>query len=190
MVYNCKANLSEERHRNRNIATFCQWSTSTSSTPTHTNPVLNTPPQPKRRNERARRRESEMEGGNPHKPSHVSGRATCFTYETHLSPFNSHEIVQEAVIAMGGTRRKWCGTARGAITENPSLHPGHSFGVLPLWKHTLSPPGVKESRLSPLISPFVPCLLTGMVGLILSKYNAAVARCITNRQAGLDLSGL
>ncbi len=66
----------------------------------------NTPPQPrpKRRNERERGRERERrrEGGDPHKPAHVSASATCFTYETHLSPFNSHEIAQEAVIANGG----------------------------------------------------------------------------------------
>lgn len=65
------------------------------------------PPQPrtqetKRESKEARGRDGEREGGNSHKPSHVSARATCFTYETHLSPFNSHEIVQEEVIAKGG----------------------------------------------------------------------------------------
>lgn len=33
-------------------------------------------------------------------------------------------------LLQGRARRKWCGTARGTITENPSLHPGHGFWIV------------------------------------------------------------
>lgn len=89
------------------------------------------------------------------KPSHGSARATCLTYETHLSLFNSHEIMQEDVIAKGEREVSDVEQLEGPLQRIPHYTLVTALEYYPC-ENTPLPPGaeVKESRLSHLICSF------------------------------------
>lgn len=134
MVYNCRANLPEERHRNWTIATSGQWS---KPTPTLTQET-------KREREGAKGRDGGREGFHT---NHLTSQQElpAFHMKHTFLPLIPMKSCRKRLLQRG-KRRKWCGTATGAITENPSLHPGYSFGVLPLWKYTLTPGWISQSE--------------------------------------------
>lgn len=143
------------------------------------------PPQPrtqetKRESKEARGRDGEREGGNPHKPSHVSARATCFTYETHLSPFNSHEIVQEEVIAKGDEEEVMWNGQRGHYRESLITPWLRLWSITPVKIHSHPWVDKSERRLSHLISPLCAWSLDRHGSVNLSTY-AALARCTTEQ---------
>lgn len=85
---------SQRGYRNWTIATLCQWSKATSTSfPT---------PHPDHNPREEKREEGVGVGVSSQTIFHLPAGATCFTYETHLSPFNSHEIAKETVRASRG----------------------------------------------------------------------------------------
>lgn len=174
MVYNCVTNLPEEYHRNWTIATSGQWS---KPTPTLTQET-------KWEHVEVKRRDGGREGFHTNHLT-TSARATCFTYETHLSPFNSHEIVQEEVIAKGGRGRSDVERLQGPLQRIPHYTLVTALEYYPC-ENTLSPLGgyVRVSRLSYLISSLCVWSLERYGSINVSTYVALVT-VEANTRAGL-----
>lgn len=129
--------------RNRTTATFCQWS----------KPTPAGGPRGEQTKEWGSGSEgSEDGGGGSVGEGGAAGGGTQTTSrlgESYLfyiwntpfffSPSIPMKSCRKRLLQRGQARRKWCGTARGPITQNPSLHPGYGWAVLPQRKWTFTP---------------------------------------------------
>lgn len=116
--------------------------------------------------------------------SHLTKSLLLYIWNTPFLPLIPMKSFRKHLLQVR-VRRKWCGTARGAITGNPSLHRGHGFGIIGHTHRRLS--NIHTARGAAVVGCLISC--TGekyddeICSVKSGRYEFTV--CVTSQHRGL-----